>query len=90
MPLQAFRIGALGIAAAPFEVFAETGLEIKAKCPFKTTFTIELANALYGYLPTLKQHKLGGYETWMGSNKVEKDSTVKIVTKLLLLFSELD
>ncbi len=90
VPLQAFRIGTLGIAAAPFEVFAETGLEIKAKSPFETTFTIELANGAYGYLPTPRQHELGGYETWMGSNKVEKDATVKIVTELLSLFSELN
>src|SRR5690606_23959588 len=41
--LQAFRIGDLGIAAIPFEVFAETGLEIKANSPLKMTFTIELA-----------------------------------------------
>src|SRR5690625_1209464 len=33
--LQAFRIGNLGIAAIPFEVFAETGLEIKEKGPFQ-------------------------------------------------------
>src|SRR5690625_1238409 len=42
--LQTFGIGDLGIAAIPFETFAETGLEIKSKSPFATTFTIELAN----------------------------------------------
>ncbi|NND07348.1 MAG: hypothetical protein HKN87_13305, partial [Saprospiraceae bacterium] len=50
--LQAFRIGDLGIATSPFETFAETGLEIKEKAPFKDAFTIELANGSYGYLPT--------------------------------------
>ena len=33
--LQTFRIGELGVAAIPFETFTETGLEIKAKSPFK-------------------------------------------------------
>ena len=33
VPLQAMRIGDLGIAAVPCEVFAETGLEIKAAQP---------------------------------------------------------
>lgn len=33
IPLQAFRIGPLGIAAAPCEVFAETGLAIKQQAP---------------------------------------------------------
>lgn len=29
-----------------------------------------LANGCYGYLPTPKQHKPGGCETWLGTNKV--------------------
>jgi len=69
--LQAFRIGGMGIAAIPFETFAEIGLELKAKSPYKPTFTIELANGTYGYLPTPGQHELGGYETWLGTNRVE-------------------
>ena len=59
--MQTFRVGGLGIAAVPFETFTETGLEIKAKSPFQDTFTIELANGSYGYLPTPEQHELGGY-----------------------------
>ena len=65
--LQALRIGDLGIAAIPFETFTETGLELKDRSPFGDTFTIELANGSYGYLPTPQQHRLGGYETWLGS-----------------------
>jgi neutral ceramidase len=87
--LQAFRIGDLGIAAIPFETFAETGLEIKAKSPFKPSFTIELANGGYGYLPTPEQHKLGGYETWLSTNRVETEASRKIVAELLSLFSRL-
>jgi neutral ceramidase len=86
--LQAFRIGDLGIAAIPFETFTETGLELKAKSPFKPTFTISLANGSYGYLPTPEQHALGGYETWLGTNKVEINATRKIVAELLDLFSK--
>src|SRR5690606_37125389 len=87
--LQTFRIGDLDVAAIPFETFAETGLEIKAKSPFKSTFTIELANGAYGYLPTPEQHELGGYETLMGTNNVEKNTTRKIVAELLTLFDKL-
>jgi len=43
VPLQAFRIGALGIAAIPFEVFTESGLEIKQKRALKPAFTMALA-----------------------------------------------
>jgi hypothetical protein len=87
--LQTFRIGDLGIAAIPFETFTETGLEIKAKSPFQPTFTIELANGGYGYLPTPEQHELGGYETWLGTNRVEKEASRKIVATLLDLFATL-
>ena len=84
--LQTFRIGDLGIAAIPFETFVETGLEIKEKSPFQQTFTIELANGSYGYLPTPEQHKLGGYETWLSTNKVEVEASTKIVSELMSLF----
>jgi hypothetical protein len=87
--LQAFRIGDLGIAAIPFEVFAETGKEIKEKSLFDNSFTIELANGWYGYLPTPEQHELSGYETWLGSNRVEKEASVKIVNNLMKLFDTL-
>ena len=62
--VQAVRIGELGIATLPCEVFVETGLAIKAESPLPTTFTIELANDYRGYLPTAEHHALGGYETW--------------------------
>lgn len=89
VPLQALRIGPLGIAAIPFEVFTETGLEIKARSLLKPTFTIELAGGSFGYLPTPPQHALGGYETWLGTNKVEIDASTKIVDRLMAMFSDL-
>jgi hypothetical protein len=87
--LQAFRIGDLGIAAIPFETFTETGLEIKSKSPFKPTFTMELANGSYGYLPTPEQHAKGGYETWLTTNKVQKDATVRIAAAIMDMFSKM-
>ncbi|MDZ4288358.1 MAG: hypothetical protein U0984_10390 [Prosthecobacter sp.] len=83
--IQAFRIGELGIAAIPFEVFTEIGLEIKARSPFADTFTIELANGSNGYLPTPAQHDVGGYETWLGTNRVEREASTKIVTQIMEL-----
>jgi hypothetical protein len=87
--LQTFAIGGLAIAAIPFEVFTETGLEIKARSPFKDTFTIELANGSYGYLPTPEQHALGGYETWLGTNRVEVEASRMITTVIMGLLEEL-
>jgi hypothetical protein len=87
--LQAFRIGELEICAIPFEVFVEIGLEIKAKSPFERTFTISHANGSYGYLPTVAQHKLGGYETWLGTSTVEVGAEPKITRALLAMFNRL-
>lgn len=82
VPLQVFRIGDLGIRGIPFEVFTETGLELKSKSIFKNNFTISFANGSFGYLATPAQHKLGGYETWLTVTKVEENASEKIVSEL--------
>lgn len=88
--IQALRVGELGIAAVPCEVFAETGLAIKQHSPFKPTFTIELANGYDGYLPTPEQHRLGGYETWRArSSFLEPQAAPKIFDTLMDLFRQL-
>jgi len=89
IPLQVLRIGEVGVAAIPFEVFAETGLELKERSPLPKSFTIELANGSFGYLPTPRQHEWGGYETWMGTNYVEVEAAPKIVEQLLDMFDAL-
>ena len=86
---QTFRIGDLGIAALPFEIFTEIGFEIQERSPFKETIVIELANGGLGYLPSPRQHELGGYETWLTVNSVEKGASPKLVNKLSELFSTL-
>ncbi|TWT64993.1 hypothetical protein [Allorhodopirellula solitaria] len=87
--LQAFRIGDLGVMSIPFEVFAETGLDLKKRSPLPDAFTIELANGSYGYLPTPRQHELGGYETWMGTNRVQLDASDRITDVLLSLSQQI-
>lgn len=62
--LQAIRIGDLSIATLPNEVYAITGLKLRAASPFGMHFNIELANGAEGYIPPPEQHKLGGYTTW--------------------------
>lgn len=64
LKLQAIRIGDLGIAAIPCEVYGSTGLAIKAASPLETTMNISLANGCEGYIAPPEQHKLGGYTTW--------------------------
>ncbi|QDT76730.1 Neutral/alkaline non-lysosomal ceramidase [Gimesia maris] len=88
--IQAIRIGGLGIAGMPCEVFTETGLAIKDQSPFKATFSMELANGSSGYLPTPQQHALGGYETWPArSSYLEIDAETKIRQTALKLLNQL-
>ncbi|MBI1310744.1 hypothetical protein GC176_05500 [bacterium] len=87
--LQAIRIGDLAVCGIPFETFVEIGLELKDRSPFPQTMVIGLANGRYGYLPTPEQHRLGGYETWLGTNYVQKDASVILVDNLREMLSEL-
>ncbi len=87
--LQAICIGDIAITAMPCEVFAESGLRIKAESPFEKTFSMELANGYGGYLPTPEQHELGGYETWEArSSFLEVGAEPKIVAEVLRLLGE--
>ncbi len=87
--LQALRVGDLALCAIPFEGFVEIGLELKQRCPFAHTMSIGLANARHGYLPTPEQHKLGGYETWLGTCTVQEDASTLITAQLLEMLAEL-
>lgn len=87
--IQAIRIGDLAIVSFPFEVFAETGLNLKDKSPFGDTFIMELANGEHGYLPTPGQHKFGGYETWLTVNRVQFDASELLTAQLLEMLGEL-
>jgi len=84
LKLQALRIGELGITAIPNEVFAITGLKIKAQSPLWPTFNIELANGAEGYIPPPEQHQLGGYTTWPARTAaLEVQAEPRIVEALL-------
>lgn len=87
--LQAIRIGDLGIAAFPAEVFALTGLKVKRQSPLPRTFNIELANGAEGYIPPPEQHELGGYTTWPARTAgLEPEAEPKIVAAMLELLEQ--
>ncbi|MFH1918705.1 MAG: LamG-like jellyroll fold domain-containing protein [Planctomycetota bacterium] len=87
--LQAVRVGELGMAAIPCEVYGITGLKIKAQSPLEPTFNFELANGAEGYIPPPEQHFLGGYTTWPArSAGLEVEAEPKIVDTVLSLLEE--
>ncbi len=87
--LQAIRAGDLGITAIPNEVFALTGLKLKARSPLGQTFHITLANGAEGYIPPPEQHELGGYTTWIArSAGLEVEAEPKIAEAVLGLLEQ--
>lgn len=88
--LQALRIGDLAIATLPNEVYAITGLKLKAQSPLPTTINIELANGGEGYIPPPEQHALGGYTTWPARTAgLEVQAEPKMVETLLDALEEI-
>ena len=82
-----FRGGATGKSKPSGESW--TGLAIKKGSPHRFTFNMELANGYGGYLPTLEQHQLGGYETWPArSSFLEVGAEAKIRAEMLRLLSK--
>lgn len=87
--VQAARIGDIGFTAMPNEVYALTGLKLKALSPLKTTINIELANGADGYIPPPEQHELGGYNTWAArSAGLEVQAEPKIVEAIAQLLEK--
>jgi hypothetical protein len=87
--IQAFRMGDLSVCTLPFEVFVEIGLQLKKESPFQQHFTVSHANGSYGYLPTVEQHALGGYETWLGTNRVQLDAAPLLTGRLVEMLRRL-
>jgi hypothetical protein len=62
VPIQAMRIGDIGLIGLPAEIFVRIGLEIKHFSPVAPTFVVELANArASSYVPTTDQAERGAY-----------------------------
>lgn len=90
LPIQVFQIGPAIVGTMPHEVFAEIGLEFKERCGPGFAQLTSLAHGYFGYLPTPRQHDLGGYETWLGTNRVERTASVKLLEGLLEMVRELE
>ena len=89
VPLQVFRIGHVGIGTMPCEVFCEIGLDFKRRSALQPAFLVSLAHGYLGYLPTPRQHALGGYETWLGTNRLTLNASEVMLDELLDMAAEL-
>ena len=87
-PLQVLRIGDVCIGSLPNEIFCEIGLEFRQRSPVQPAFLVSLAHGYCDYLPTPKQHELGGYETWLCTNRLEPKASEKMLDALLEMAAE--
>jgi len=88
IPLQILVIGDTCIGTMPCEVFAEIGLEFKERSPFKNSVMVSLSHGYFGYLPSPRHFRLGGYETWLGTNRLEPQASVKMLDQLIEMAKE--
>jgi hypothetical protein len=88
LPLQVLRIGDVCIGTMPTEVFCEIGLEFRKRSPVQPAFLVSLAHGYFGYLPTARHHALGGYETWLGTSRLEPQAAEKMLNALVEMAAE--
>ena len=64
--LHAAHIGEFAFITAPYEMFAQSGMDIKSGSPYDTTFIISMQNGSDGYIPTKPAYDYGCYESHTG------------------------
>lgn len=77
----------LAWVSVPGEYFAELGLDIKKRSPFKQTIVVELANGSIGYIPTKRAFEEGNYEPTCarcapGGGELLADAAVNLLKEL--------
>jgi hypothetical protein len=69
MELHVLRLGDVAICTNEFELFADYGVQIKARSPAVQTFVIQLTGSA-GYLPTERAVRGGGYSAVIQSSRI--------------------
>ena len=61
LSIYALKVGDVGIAVAPYEMYDSNGLQIKEASPFALTVIATCANTIEGYVPSALGWEHGGY-----------------------------
>lgn len=89
LTLQVLRVGDLVLGTMPCEVFCEVGLEFRKRSPSQPAALLSMSHGYEGYLPSPRHFELGGYETWLGTNRLEPQASVKMLDALLEMAGQL-
>jgi len=88
--LSVTRIGDVAIVGVPAELFAQLGMDIKRRSPFRYTIIAELANDWVGYVGNADAYRLGGYQVQMGLHSwTERGTGELFVNESVKLLEEL-
>jgi neutral ceramidase len=77
----------LAVVGLPGEVFAELGLALRERSPFRQTLVLGLANEAIGYVPTRPAYEEGGYEPT--SSRLQPGGGERLVDAAVGLLREL-
>ena len=86
MELSGVKIGGLAFAAAPYEMFFESGIYIRENSPFEATVICSCANAYYGNFATEKAYDYQSYESY--TNYFAKGCAEAAADELVRLLKE--
>ena len=89
VPIHVIRIGDLAIVTNPFELYVDYGIRIKARGKAVQTFTVQLANGYYRYLPTKRAVVGGAYGSIPESNEADPEGGRQLVERTLELIDSL-
>lgn len=87
MTVSTISVGDVAFAVAPYEMFAETGMNIKKASPFAHTFICATSNGFYSYIPTEKAFDFESYE--VNITYYEKGSAEKIEAAIIELLEKI-
>lgn len=66
IPITSIKLGNVGLATIPGELFDVSGMYIKENSPFDMTFVMGYCNGAVSYLPTADAYEYGCYEADIG------------------------
>jgi len=81
------RVGSIAFASTPYEMFNQSGKQLKERSPFDFTFMCAYTNGSNGYIPTKEAFPNGGYEVNVcsfkpGTAEQVVDSLVELLESL--------
>jgi hypothetical protein len=86
--VQALALGDdVALVGLPGEIFADLGLDLRQRSPFRHTLVTGLANEAIGYVPTRDAYEEGGYEP--AASRFQPGSGERLVEEALSLLAEL-